>query len=200
MFGSQTVVIEHGESFFGCRLIVSGVVSQTCDSGVREFFVRNPVLLTQLHGLHADFGRKLIDDSFYRVGGFRPAGTAIGICRSLVSEHARAGEVIGIHLVNRWVHEHAKKWNPGGDYLQVGSHIGQKRDLEAEDLSVLGGSDFDILNLVAAMVGCDHVLTSSLGPLNRPTKFLSEVGDEDFLAVDLQFAAEATAHIRCDNA
>ena len=96
----------------------------------------DPVLLAQLHRLHAEFGGKLVDDALDRVGRLRPSGTTVGIGRGRVREDTGALEVVGIHLVDGRVHEHAEERDAWRDDLQVGAHVREQGHLESEHLAI----------------------------------------------------------------
>ena len=160
----------------------------------------DPVHLTQLHRIHVQLGGEFIHDPLDREGRLRSARTADRVGRRLVGEHAHAVEVIGLHLVDRGEHEHAQQRDARGDDLQIGTHVGEQVDLQAEQFAVLGRADFDVLDLVAAVVAGHHVLASGLGPLHRSAEVASQLHGEDLLAIQLQLATETTADIGSDHA
>ena len=56
------------------------------------------------------------------------------------------------------------------------------------------------MDLVATVVRGNHVLAPAFGPLDRTAEFARDLGNEDFLAVDLELPAEASANIGSDDA
>src|SRR3546814_10521552 len=54
---------------------------------VREGIRRHEVLLAQFDRVHLQLARRRLDDALDHIGGFRPAGAAIGIHRRGVGEH-----------------------------------------------------------------------------------------------------------------
>ena len=160
----------------------------------------DPVLLTKLHRIHAEFSGKFVDNALDGEGCFRTSGTAVGIGWRLVRVNTSALEVQCFHLVDAGVHEHAEQRRTRGDDLQVRTHVGEQVNLHAQDLTVAGCGDLDVLNLVAAMVHREDALATGLGPLDRTTQLLGEQHRENFLAVDLQLATETATYVWCHDA
>ena len=197
---AELVIAEEIQCLCGGGLVVAGVIRESGNGGERELLVGDPVLLAQLHRLHAELSRHLVDDALDGVGGLGPAGTTVGVGGCLVGEDTCALERVCVHLVDPGEHEHAQQWRTGRDDLQVGTHVGQQRHFEAQELSVLGGGKLDVLDLVATMVSGDHVLAAGFGPLDGSTQLARELRDKDLLAGACQFAAEATPDVGCDDA
>ena len=160
----------------------------------------DPVHLAELHGIHVQLGGELVDDALDGKRRLRAPRATDGVGRRGVGEDTYAVELVDGHLVDRRVHEHAQQRDARGDDLQVGTHVGDEIDLEGDDLAVLGGSDLDVLDLIASVMGGHHVLASGLGPLDRATQVAGDLHGEDFLAVALQLAAESAADVRSDDA
>ena len=160
----------------------------------------DPVHLAELHGIHVQLCGELVDDALDGERRLRASGTTDGVGRRGVGEDTDAVELVDGHLVDRRVHEHAQQRDARGDDLQVGTHVGDEIDLEADDLAVLGGGDLDVLDLVATMMGGDHVLTAGLGPLDRTAQVAGDLHRENLLAVALQLATKAATDVGGDDA
>ena len=89
---------------------------------------------------------------------------------------------------------------PGRDELQVGAHVGEQADLEAEQRAVGLRGDLDVLDLVAAVDGGLVVLAARLGPLDRAAELLGDDEGEHLLGVDVELEAEAAADVGRDDA
>ena len=200
LLGPQPGHVEHLLGLLGGGLVVARVVGEPRDHVVRELLVLDPVLLAQLHRVAAELVRQLVHDPLDGEGGLRPARPAVGVGRRLGGEHAGAGEVVGLHLVDRREHEGPEDRHAGRDELQVGAHVGEQLDLEPEDRAVLAGGDLDVLDLVAAVRGRLVVLAARLGPLDRPAELAGHDEGEHLLGVDVELGAEAAAHVGRDDA
>jgi hypothetical protein len=81
---------------------------------------------------------------------------------------------------------------------EVGPHVGDDLRVQGGDRPVAVGADADRGDLVAAVVGGEHVLRARLDPLHRAVELARERRERDLLAVDLQLAAEAAADVGRD--
>ena len=200
LLGPQLIHAEEVHCFRGCGLVVAGVVGEPRHRCVGELLVRDPVLLAERHRIHVEFRGEFIHHSLDRVRCFRSPSPAVCVGGRGAREYARALEVVGVHLVDRRVHEHPEQGGAGGNDLQVGTHVGEEIDLEPEQGAVFRGSDLDVLDLVATVVRGDHVLAPAFGPLDRTAEFARYLRNENFLAIDLELPAEASANIGSDDA
>ena len=88
---------------------------------------------------------------------------------------------------------------PGRDQHQVGAHVGEQVDLQAEDPAVGVGGERESLDLVAAVVDGQVALAAGLGPLDRPAEPLGQQQASDLLAVHLELGAEPAADVGGDH-
>ena len=200
LLGPQADHVEHLLGLLSRGLVVAAVVGEPCNHRVGELLVLDPVLLAELHRVTTEGDGQLVHDPLDRVRRLRATRAAIGIGRRLGGEHALADEPVGGHLVDRREHEGAQDRHARRDQLQVGPHVGEQLDLEAEQRAVLLGGDRDVLDLVAAVRGRLVVLAARLGPFDRPTELAGDDQGEDLLGVDVQLGAEAAADVRCHHA
>ena len=131
LLGPQLIHAKEVQRLRGCCLVVAGVVGEPRHRCVGELLVRDPVPLAERHRIHIEFRGEFIDDSLDRVRCFRSPSPAVCVGGRGAREHSRALEVVGVHLVDRRVHEHSEQGCAGGDDLKVGAHVGDEIDLES---------------------------------------------------------------------
>ncbi|SCD60345.1 hypothetical protein GA0115245_11005 [Streptomyces sp. di188] len=196
---AQFVVPEQGERLVRGRLVVAAVVGEPRDRVVRELVVADPVAAAQLDRVHAEFGGQLVHDPLDGVRGFRTSRAPVGVGGRAGGEHARAAELVGVHLVDRRVHERAEDRHARGDQHQVGAHVGEQVHLQAAQPAVAVGGDLDVLDHAAPVVGGQVALGAGLGPLHGPAEAPRDRQRDRLLAVHLELGAEAAAHVGRDD-
>src|SRR4029453_14676446 len=183
----------------GGGLVVAGVVREPGDGRVRELLVLDPVAAGQLDRVHRQPGGQLIHDPLDDEGRLRPPGAAVGVGRRLVGEDALAGERVRLELIDARVHVATQQRDARRQQLQVAAHVGGEVDLQAQDATVSGGGELDVLDDVAAVDGGLVVLAARLGPLDRLAELTGDDEGDDLLGVDVQLGAETAAHIGGDH-
>ena len=161
--------------------------------------MRDPIHFAQRHRIHVEFDGEFVHDALDGKRCLGASRSTDGIGWRGVGEDADAVEVIHVHLVDTRVHEHPQQRCAGRDDLQVGPHIGQDFDLQADELAILRGGDLDLLDLVPSVVRGDHVFAARLHPLHGATQLAGNLDSENLLAVDLEFAAKSTADVGSDH-
>ena len=160
----------------------------------------DPVLLPELHRLHAELQGDLVHHPLDAEGGLRTPGAAVGVGERLGGEDVGAVEPVGRDLVDRVEHERAEDRHARPDQAEVGAHVGQELDVQAGDLAVLGHRHRQVLDLVTAVVGGEQGLRAGLGPLHRLAQLLGDQQGDDLLGSHGDLAAEAAADVRRDDA
>ena len=178
------------------RLVVARVEDQAGRGVVRELLGRDEVPGPDLVLAHADGHRQGVHGTFDGVGGLRSTGTPVGVGRRQVGEHAPTGERVHGHVVEAVVEERPEQRNAGGHQLQVRPHVGQEGGPHARQLPVGVGSQLDGLALGPTLDGRRGGLRTGLGPPHRHAVAVGQRHADQLLGVDVQLAAESTAHAR----
>ena len=181
------------------RRVVAGVVGQPDRRRIRKF--GDEVLAPDRRRIHLHVARRLFDDALDHVGGFRPAGAAVGIDRRGVGEHRLDLDVDRRRLVLAGQQgavedrRHARR-----EGRQVRAHVGDGLDAQRQELALGVQRELDLGDMVAA-VGVGQERFAALGgPLDRPADLLAGPDQRGLLRVEEDLRAEAAADIGRDHA
>ena len=200
LLGAKLLVTHHLQRLVQRALVVAAVIGQPGGHRQREIVGLGEVLAAHLHRVHVQLTRDQVQGPLDHQRGLGPAGAAVGVGGDLVGEAAGGTEFHGRNLVAPADHQARQRRQSGGEELQVGARIQQGVVGDAQDGAVLLYRGFHRPHLSASVDRRLDVLAPSLDPLHRALELHRQVGQQRLLAVDVQLAAEAAAHLRGDDA
>ncbi len=181
--------------------IVARIVLQRHRRLVREGGGRDEVLPAQLGRIHLHFLRRLADDALDHEGRFGPSGAAIGVDRRGVSQrrlHVGVDERRRVLAGQQRCVEVGRHRRREG--REIGAHVGDRLDLERQELAVLVERQLGVGDMVAA-VAVGHERFGSFGsPFDGTSDTRGRPADHGLVGVAEDLAAEAAAHIGGDDA
>ena len=181
------------------RSVVAGVVGQAYGSGVGE--LGNEVLPAEQGRVDLHLSRRGFDDALDHVGGFGPAGAAVGIHRRGVGEHRLDLGVDGRRLVlpgqQRCIQDgrHARR-----EGRQVGPHVGNGVHAQGQEIALRVHRQFGRGGMVAAMRVGQEGLAALGRPLDRPADALAGPDQRRLFGIEEDLRAEAAADVGRDDA
>lgn len=150
-------------------------------------------------GAEIHLGGSLVDKALQKIGRLGTPGSAIGVDRGGVGEHALQRRVHHRNVVEPGGHGQPEIGNEGAELVQVGAHGGNQIDPHGQKAPVgihrhLGGRE------IVAPVGVDHeVLRPLANPLHRPPEALRGDKRHRILRIDEILGAEPAADVRGDD-
>ena len=183
------------------RRVVARVVLQRHRRLVREGRRRNEVLPAQLGRIDLQLGGGLADDALDHEGRLGTAGAAIGIDRRGVRQRRPD---VGVDQRRRVLAGQQRRIEIGRHRRREGreirAHVGDRVDLEREELAVLVERQLGMGDVVAAMRVGHERLAALRRPLDRPADAGHRPGHHRLFVVAEDLAAEAAAHVGRDHA
>ena len=155
-----------------------------------KFFRRSSAVI-DLH-----FLGRLADDALDDVGRLGPPGAAIGVDRRGVRQrrlHVGVDQRRGVLAGQQRrieIGRHRRR-----ESREVGAHVGDRVDLERQELAVLVEGQLGVGDVVAAMRVGHEGLGALGGPLDRPADPRRRPGDHRLFVVAEDLATEAATHV-----
>ena len=181
-------------------LVVAGVVDHPVRQRGREPVRGDEVLAPQVERVHVQLARELIDQRLDHVDALGPARTPDRVRRELVREHPDDVALDVGDLVAAG--DHARREGRDDRALDQVVAAAVLDDLGVDDgeRAVTLGSELGVRDVVAPVVGGQHLVRARRDPLDRPVELARDEAGEHLLAVDLQLGAEAAADLWRDDA
>ncbi len=181
----------------GC--IVTRVEREPAAHRGRELVGPPEVLLAHLDGVHPDLTGVGIDDALQVVDRLGATGAAVGIRGHRVGDHT-VHLPSDRHLVLARCDPQAEKGDGHREVLGVGPHVGQRVELVPEELTVPGPHQGGGADPAAAMDRGPGRFSPGLRPLHGPAELPRRPSRQDLVVVDVEFGAEAAAHLGSNHA
>ena len=199
LLGADGFVVGELQGLLRRPLVVARVVGEPGHRGVRELVGLDVVAPPDLGRIDADLRGELVHRALDGEGRLWSTGAAVGVGRRHGGEDRRAREHVGGHVVDAAVEERAEQRDARRDQLEVGAHVGQEVDPDAEELAVGVGRQLDVLDLAAPVDGALRVLGALLDPSHRPAVLLGQRQHEQLVGVDVELRTEPAADRRRDH-
>ena len=180
--------------------VVPGVVLQGDLGGIGEGVAGNEVAAPELRRVDAHLVRRPVDDALHHVGRLGAARATERVHRRGVGEHRLdlavdgPGGVLALHQGPVEVGRHAAR-----ERGEVGAHVGQGRDPQAEEPPVRVEGQLHVALVVAPVRVRDERFGPVRGPLHRPPDPARRPQHGGFFLVDEDLRAEPAAHVRGDD-
>ena len=181
--------------------VVARIVFEGDLGGVGEGVGRDQVAAPELGRVDAHLAGGDIDDALHHEGRFRAPGAAhrvdrrgVGVDRLDLAVDVLGG-VLALQQGAVEVGRHRR-----GEGREVGAHVGDGLDPEAEELAVLVECELGMGGVVAPMGVGDEGLGAVGGPFDGTPDPLRGPDDYGFLGVDEDLRAEAAADVGRDHA
>ena len=126
-----------------------------------------------LIGRDAHLARREIDEALDEVGGLRPPGAAIGIHGKRVRIEAAEAEVGARDVVEAGRHQPRERGNERREGRQIGAHVGEDVDLEAEDAAFRVERELGLGDVVAPLRIAEEMLAAVADPGDRTAELAS---------------------------
>ena len=199
--GFEAVPVGVGERDLQRRLVVAAVVLQGDRCLVGEGVGGDEVLAAKFNAIHAGVVGDDIHQAFQKEGRLWPAGATVGVHRDGIGEHGLDVAVDHRGFVDAGKQRCVQVGGHGrGEGGQVGAHVGQGGDAQAQERAVLVDGHFGGADVVAAVRVAHEAFAAVGGPFHRAAEFAGRPGDDGFFGVVVDLAAEAAADIRGDDA
>ena len=149
---------------------------------------------------HAALARTGIDQPLDQIGRFRTPRAPIGVDRRGMGENGAHRDVDVLDIVEARRHRDADDRDHRPVGVEIGAHIGDDVDLEAEEAALLVHRHRSLDEVVAAMGIDQEVLGAVADPLHRPAETARRFHRQRVFAIVEGLRAKAAADIVGDDA
>ena len=151
---------------------VAGIVGLTGRGPVRHGFGLDEIAPAQGVGRDIHLAPGDINEAFDHIGGFRPAGPAIGVDRQRIGEHAAQPDVATRNVVDAGQHFRPDIGNEGRIARQIRAHVGQRIDIERKKAASFVERELGSGDVVTALGVGEKMLAALRNPFDRPAQAL----------------------------
>ena len=177
---------------------LAAVVDEGEPGAERHRFGRDRVAPAQLGRIDADVVGREIDHALDHVGRLGAPVAAVGPHRIGVGEHRRDIGVDRRRAINAG--DRADVHHEGGRrHLQVGAHVGDGLDPQAEERAVAVERELGLRDIIARLGVAQERLGAGAGPFHRAPDELGAEQHQRDLVVDRGLHAEAAADVAGDH-
>ena len=194
------MVIHHIQRFLEGRSVVAAVVTEPGSGQVRKLAFAGKVFQTQLGGIHFELECEQIHHALDAVGGLGAPRSAIRVSGNAVGKDAHDIRDHIAEFIKPGHHEHRKRGDGRRQELVIRAQVLNQLEPQTQNRAVAASRNLVIINVTAAVDGAQKILAARLDPLHGLADFHGHKAHERFFGVNIQLAAEAATHFRCDHA